>query len=58
MTVISSRNQQLFDEFLWSFRPSDVSVATVALNPDNALEEVIFININKVILKKKYYELI
>lgn len=49
--VFSSRNQHLFDEFLWSFTPSDVSVAIVALRPDNALEDVIFINISRVILK-------
>jgi len=30
---------------------SDVSVAIVALSPDNALEDVIFINISRVILK-------
>jgi len=49
--VFSSRNQHLFEEFLWSFTPSDTSVAMVALRPDNVLEDVIFINIRSVILK-------
>lgn len=50
--VLSSFNQHLFDEFLWSFIVSVISDITVALRP---VEDVIFKNINIVILKQVDY---
>lgn len=53
MMVLSSRNQHLFDEFLWSFITSGIPVAIVALRPDKTLEDVILINMSSVTLKQK-----